>query len=59
MSGQLAQKIIETIKRSEKEYPHMQSYKLTGPNSNTYTQWILEKFPEWNIQLPWSAFGKK
>lgn len=37
----------------------MQSYKLTGPNSNTYTQWILEKFPEWNIQLPWSAFGKK
>lgn len=33
-------------------------YKLTGPNSNTYTQWVLNKFPEWDIKLPWNAFGK-
>lgn len=58
-SGQLAKIIIEAIKRSEQEYPHLQSYKLTGPNSNTYTQWVIEKFSKWNVVLPRNAFGKK
>jgi hypothetical protein len=56
--GKLAQRVIEEIKKSEQYYPHTQVYKLTGPNSNTYTQWILNKFPEWKIHLPWNAFGK-
>ncbi|MBP7773973.1 DUF3750 domain-containing protein [Candidatus Gracilibacteria bacterium] len=58
ISGPIAQKIIQEVKKSEAEYPHIRSYQLTGPNSNTYTQWILNKFPEWKAQLPWNAFGK-
>lgn len=51
-------KITEIIKKSIKDYPHRNTYKITGPNSNSYIQWILNKCPEWKIKLPWNAFGK-
>ncbi len=58
ISGESAKKIIQEIKKTEIDYPYLHTYKLLGPNSNTYTQYILNKFPEWKIRLPWNAFGK-
>ena len=51
-------KAIEFIENSEKNYPYNYKYSLIGPNSNTYAQWILNKFPEFNIKLSWRFIGK-
>jgi len=51
-------KIIDFIENSEENYPYIYRYSLFGPNSNTYVQWILNKFPEFNIKLSWRHFGK-
>lgn len=56
--GSIAKEIIDFIENSSHSYPYCNFYKLTGPNSNTYTQWILDKFPEFKVKLPWNAFGK-
>ena len=49
--------MIEFIKTSKDAYPY-KNYKLSGPNSNTYAQWILNNFPEAGIKLPWNCFDK-
>jgi hypothetical protein len=51
-------KAIEFIENSEKFYPYCKKYFLPGPNSNTYVQWVLDKFPEFNIKLNWRFIGK-
>jgi hypothetical protein len=56
--GPLAEKMIEVIKKSQECYPHLNKYRLGGPNSNTYAQWVIDHFPEANIRLPKNAFGK-
>ena len=53
-----AQKIIEFIKNSPKNYPYQSQYSIFGPNSNSYAEWILDKFPEFNIKLSWRFVGK-
>jgi Protein of unknown function (DUF3750) len=43
-----------------KEYPHLHVYKImNGPNSNTFTQWVLNQFPEAELKLPFIAWGKR
>jgi Protein of unknown function (DUF3750) len=43
-----------------KEYPHLHIYKIVnGPNSNTFTQWVLDQFPEAELKLPFIAWGKR
>ena len=54
----VARKMADFIENSKENYPHKDIYHLTGPNSNTYIQWILNNFPELNIKLGWNAFGK-
>jgi hypothetical protein len=54
----VAQKAIEFIENSQNTYPHCDKYRLWGPNSNTYAQNILNKFPEFNIHLSWRFIGK-
>lgn len=55
----LANKMVNFIEETTPFYPHKESYNpFPGPNSNTYIAWILKKFPEANIKLPWNAFGK-
>jgi len=54
----LAAQMAAIINDSHKSYPHHDRYVLTGPNSNTYVQWILDQFPESGLKLPWNAFGK-
>jgi hypothetical protein len=51
-------KMIEFIEASPTSYTHNQTYFLTGHNSNTYIQWVLDHFPEFPGKLPWNAFGK-
>lgn len=46
------------INNYSNNYPLRDKYCLIGPNSNTYVQWILNKFPESNLELPANAFGK-
>ncbi len=54
----LAHKMASFIDNHSKNYPLNYQYSLKGPNSNTYVQWILNKFPESNLELPSNAFGK-
>lgn len=53
-----ARKIIKLLNRCDKVYPFNNIYFATGPNSNTFTQWILNHFPESSLKLPWNALGK-
>ncbi|HMY80323.1 MAG TPA: DUF3750 domain-containing protein [Candidatus Absconditabacterales bacterium] len=57
--GSLAQKVVEFIQKNIESYKFKKKYlHIPGPNCNTLTQWILDKFPEIGIKLPWNAFGK-
>jgi len=54
----LAQHISEFLENFSNTYPYRDQYFITGPNSNTFIQWVLNKFPEFKVKLPWNAFGK-
>ncbi len=57
--GSLAEKIIYFVKNRSQFYPYQNSYKyFPGPNSNTFTQWVIVEFPELDFKLPWGAVGK-
>lgn len=51
-------KMIDLIESSPTTYPDTHSYSLFGPNSNSYVQWVLDKFPEPGLKLPITSFGK-
>lgn len=59
IEGKKAKLIIRSIENSPKKYPFNVKYNLLGPNSNTFIQWIINKFPESGFKLPWNAIGKK
>jgi len=54
----LAQRMALFVTHSPQNYPYKDVYNLLGPNSNTYIQWILDKFPTSGMKLPWRAVGK-
>lgn len=56
--GSPAQRMCEYIESSPQAYPHKNTYFMFGPNSNTYAQWILQPFPDFDGTLPWNAFGR-
>lgn len=56
--GSVAQKMVEFIENSPTSYPYNHAYFLTGHNSNTYIQWVLDHFPQFQGKLSWNAFGK-
>lgn len=53
-----ARKVIDFVENSRENYPYLNSYVLTGPNSNTYIAWILNKFPELGVKLSSTFIGK-
>ena len=53
-----AYKVINFIEKSKDKYPYNYNYFLMGPNCNTYTQWVLDNFPQFKAKLPWNAIGK-
>jgi len=59
IEGDLAQKMISIIESTETNYPYNHRYSFTGPNSNTYVQWVLNQFPSCAVTLPFNSFGKK
>lgn len=58
VEGETAEHMAEFIENSPNTYPYYDTYSLTGPNSNTYTQWVINHFPEISLKLPWNSFGK-
>lgn len=39
--------------------PYIENYNMVrGPNSNTFTQWVTNQFPEAQLKLPINAWGK-
>jgi hypothetical protein len=54
----LAKEMCFFIEKNAKLYSLRNKYILTGPNSNTFTQWILNKFPKTDFKLPLNAIGK-
>jgi hypothetical protein len=51
--------IIERIETAVKGYPYPGRYHVwPGPNSNTFTAYILREVPELRVDLPPTAIGK-
>lgn len=59
LNGEEAKVVIENIEKEISKYPYLNRYHLyPGPNSNTFTRWILSLSENTkNIKLPWNAFG--
>jgi hypothetical protein len=57
--GAAAAPLIERIDRLARAYPWAGEYAVwPGPNSNTFTAWILRGVPELKADLPPTAIGK-
>ncbi len=46
------------IEEYANSYPLKTEYSVLGPNSNSFMQWILDKFPDVKLKLPFNAIGK-
>jgi len=56
--GDLAIQVIDLIENMPTDYPYANRYNLLGPNSNTFVNYVINKFPDLKFKLPWNAFGK-
>ena len=51
--------VIARIERAVEAYPYPRSYRIwPGPNSNTFTAFVLREVPELRVDLPGHAVGK-
>jgi Protein of unknown function (DUF3750) len=51
--------LIERIEAAVKRYPYADTYRIwPGPNSNTFTAFVLRDVPELRVDLPPTAIGK-
>jgi hypothetical protein len=51
--------IIQRIDAAVKRYPYAETYRVwPGPNSNTFTAFVLRDVPELRVDLPPTAIGK-
>jgi hypothetical protein len=51
--------LIDRIETAVAAYPHAAEYRVwPGPNSNTFTAWVLRQVPELEADLPPTAIGK-
>ena len=51
--------LIERIEKSVQEYPYPREYHVwPGPNSNTFTAFVLRENPELRVDMPPTAIGK-
>ncbi len=59
IDGDIANKMIQFLNKELDSYPFRNKYHLfPGPNSNTFIQWVINKFPESRFTLPWNVIGK-
>jgi hypothetical protein len=54
----VAKKMSLFIEKDSGKFPLRKSYFLIGPNSNSFIQWVIDKFPDSGFKLPFNAFGK-
>jgi len=51
--------LIDRVAAAVKDYPYASEYAVwPGPNSNTFTAWVLRRLPELKADLPPTAIGK-
>src|SRR5262245_47178513 len=51
--------VIDRIERAAAQYPFNDRYRIwPGPNSNTFTAFVLREVPELRVDLPANAVGK-
>jgi len=56
--GTEAEPIVEFIENESIHYPYRDTkWFITGPNCNTYTQWVLNS-TGWQVELPEMVIGK-
>lgn len=53
-----ARQLVDVIENSEKSYPYLKKYAFLGANCATYVAWVINNFPEIQVELPWNAIGK-
>ncbi|ROO25340.1 hypothetical protein SAOR_12355 [Salinisphaera orenii MK-B5] len=58
LRGGVAERAIDHINKAMPEYPFSEYRIWPGPNSNTFTAWLVRKVPELNVELPATAIGK-
>lgn len=58
IEGSKAKEVCEFLEETPRSYPFMSTYHLWGPNSNSFTAWVLRRCKELQVPLPWNAFGK-
>jgi hypothetical protein len=57
--GAGVEQVIAKIERAVAAYPYPLSYRIwPGPNSNTFTAFVLREVPELRVDLPGHAVGK-
>lgn len=58
LRGPVAARAITHIEKALPEYP-FPTYRIwPGPNSNTFTAWLVRQVPELHVELPPTAIGK-
>jgi hypothetical protein len=59
LRGEKAESAIPQIRKAAADYPYRDSYRAwPGPNSNTFTSFILRSVPELGAVLPPNAIGR-
>ncbi len=59
LRGEHVDAVIDKIHSAAMTYPHANEYRLwPGPNSNSFTAWVLRRVPELKADLPPTAIGK-
>ena len=57
--GPEAEALIGRIDAAARAYPYADEYRVwPGPNSNTFTAWVMRQVPELRADLPPTAIGK-
>lgn len=54
-----AYRLFCALTQSPQTYQNKEVYHISGPNSNTYAQWVLNHARDHSYTLPWYAFGKE
>lgn len=57
--GDEAEALIPAIEQAVQSYPYVTEYEAwPGPNSNTFTAWVIREVPGLDVALPSNAIGK-
>ncbi len=59
LEGKEAEPVVDRIEELAKRYPYKSEYTIfPGPNSNTFTAWMICQIPELDLKLSKRAIGK-